>query len=218
MNAVLDPGARGRVFDLARRLGFDGVELDVVRADLLAAGRPRPAGERKTSGLGVPGLVLGEHSDLGGIADADPAVAARAREDVARAIAWAVELRAGAPLVPCFGRAELHDSTDVERPGYAFRAICSDASDAGVVLCYEGTLPADGIRALAGAISSPAFGCYFDVANVVVRGMDSATEIRALGPLIRRVHFKDARVTAGDCPLGLGSVDFTETARALDEI
>ncbi len=32
------------------------------------------------------------------------------------------------------------------------------------------------------------------------------------------MHFKDARVTAGDCPLGLGSVDFAESARALDEI
>ena len=69
-----------------------------------------------------------------------------------------------------------------------------------------------------GLVGSQAFGCYFDLANVVAGGMDSATEIRALGPLIRRVHFKDARVTAGDCPPGLGWVDFAASSEALDEI
>jgi sugar phosphate isomerase/epimerase len=48
--------------------------------------------------------------------------------------------------------------------------------------------------------------------------MDSATELRALGPLARRVHFKDARVRTGDCPPGTGRVDFVESARALDDI
>ena len=79
MNPVLDAGARGRVFDLARKLTFDGVELVVGRADLAADGLRRLVREKTTSGLEVPSLVLGEHSDLGGIADADPAVAARAR-------------------------------------------------------------------------------------------------------------------------------------------
>jgi sugar phosphate isomerase/epimerase len=48
--------------------------------------------------------------------------------------------------------------------------------------------------------------------------MDSGTELRALGSLVRRVHFKDARVQTGDCPPGLGRVDFGDSARALDEI
>ena len=85
MNPVLDAGAHGRVFDLARRLRFDGVELVVGRADLAADGLNRLVQEKKTSGLEVPSLVLGEHSDRGGIADADPHVAASAREDVERA-------------------------------------------------------------------------------------------------------------------------------------
>jgi sugar phosphate isomerase/epimerase len=48
--------------------------------------------------------------------------------------------------------------------------------------------------------------------------MDTATELRALGDLVKRVHLKDVRVRVGDCPPGLGRVDFAETARALDEI
>ena len=101
--------------------------------------------ERAASGLDVPSLVLGELSDLGGIADADPAVAEAARRDVERAIAWAAELGAGAILVPFFGRGELHDEADLDRAADAFRALCRTAADADVVLCYEGTLPAEAI-------------------------------------------------------------------------
>jgi sugar phosphate isomerase/epimerase len=219
MNAVLEPSARGGVFETARRLTFDGVEIDVGREELGSHDRLASLlRERAASGLDVPSLVLGELSDRGGIADADPGVAEAARFDVERAITWASELGAGAILVPFFGRGELHDEADLDRAAGAFRGLCRTAGDADVVLCYEGTLPAEAIQTLAGRVASRAFGCYFDLANVVARGMDSATEIRALGSLVRRVHLKDVRVTVGDCAPGLGSVDFAESARALDEI
>jgi sugar phosphate isomerase/epimerase len=219
MDQVLAPAAGGGAFDLARRLTFAGVELVVRRDELSSRDRLEQLREEKAaSGLDVPSLVLGEHSDRGGIADADPAVAERARRDVERAIGWASELEAGAILVPFFGRAELRDGADLDRAANAFRTLCTAAGEVGVVLCYEGTLPAEAILALADRVSSQAFGCYFDLANVLPRGMDTATEIRSLGPLIRRVHFKDVRKTVGDCRPGLGWVDFAETASALDEI
>jgi L-ribulose-5-phosphate 3-epimerase len=216
MDPVVQATDDDELFRRARRIGFAGVEVVLSRRapdrleGLLLASRDH--------GLAVPSLVLGEHSDLGGIADTDAAVAERARNDVERAIEWAVELGAELLLVPFFGRAELRDDTDLERTADAFRPLCRLAEERGITLCYEGTLPADRILALAERIGSRAFGCYFDLANVVVRGMDSATELRMLGTLVRRVHFKDARVQTGDCPPGLGRVDFAESARALDEI
>jgi L-ribulose-5-phosphate 3-epimerase len=219
MDPVLEPSARGRIFELARQLTFSGVELVVQRDELASRDRLEHLLQEQTAaGLDVPSLVLAEHSDRGGIADADRIVAESAREDVKCAIGWASELRAGAILVPFFGRAELRGEADVDRATDAFRTLCRMAEEAGVVLCYEGTLPANAIHALAHRIASRAFGCYFDVANVLPRGMDTATEIRSLGSLIRRVHFKDVRVAVGDCPPGLGWVDFAEAAKALDEI
>jgi len=219
MDAVLASSDDAEVFARARRLGFGGVEVIVRRNQLAAADRLE--GLRRASlerGLAIPSLVLGEHSDLGGIADLDPAVAASARTDVERAIRWAAELGCEAILVPFFGRAELTSDGDVDRAAERFRSLCELAGAAGVTLLYEGTLPAAGIRALAERVSSPWFGCYFDLANVVPRGMDTATEIRALGSLIRRVHVKDVRVRVGDSRLGLGRVDFGASAHALAEI
>jgi sugar phosphate isomerase/epimerase len=216
MTDVLPSAGDRQLFDRAKRLGFAGVEVIVSRSDLGRIDSVLEAQAR--TGLAVPSLVLGEHSDLGGIADADPAVAARAAEDVRRAIGWSARLGADALLIPFFGRAELRDEADLERAAAAFRPLCELAAEWGVALLYEGTLPAEPIRRLAAQVGSPAFGCYFDYANVVVRGMDAATELRALGDLVRRIHLKDARARVNDVAPGLGLVDFAESAKALDEI
>ena len=70
MDPVLEPSAGGRVFDLARRLTFAGVELVVHRDELGSRERlEQLRAEKAEAGLEVPALVLAEHSDLGGIAD-----------------------------------------------------------------------------------------------------------------------------------------------------
>jgi L-ribulose-5-phosphate 3-epimerase len=216
MTDVLPSADDGQLFRRAKRLGFAGVEVILQRSRPARIESVRRA--QAETGLAVPSLVLGEHSDLGGIADTDPAVSASAADDVRRAIDWVVELGGNALLVPFFGRAELRDDADVERAAAAFRPLCATAADRGVTLLFEGTLPAEPIRGLAARVDSSAFGCYFDYANVVSRGMDTAAELRALGDLVRRVHLKDVLATVNDCPPGLGLVDFAESAKALDEI
>jgi sugar phosphate isomerase/epimerase len=219
MQAVLRTVRDEETFARAKRLGFTGVEVVPSRAELERGDRlERLRRARDETGLEVPSLVLGEHSDLGGIADPDSVVAEQARAEVARALDWAVALGADAILVPFFGRAELVDDSDLDRAAAAFQPLCRLAGQRGVTLCYEGTLPAGRILTLSERVGSRAFGCYFDLANPVVRGLDTATEIRDLVGLIRRVHFKDTRVTAGDCVPGRGRVDFGESYEALREI
>ena len=218
MDPVL-PGAGDETFRLAKRLGFAGVEVVTSRDDLRSPERLESLHRASAdTGLAVPSLVLAEHSEQGGAADGDPLVAERAREGIERAVDWAAELGAGAILLPFFGRAELIDDADLDRAAAALSPLCELAGERGVTLCYEGTLPANRIRMLAERVGSRAFGCYFDLANPVARGMDSATEIRALGDLVRRVHFKDTRVRVGDCRPGFGLVDFVASREALQEI
>jgi sugar phosphate isomerase/epimerase len=219
MDPVLAGADDDRTFRIAKRLGFSGVEVVVSREELRA--RHRLDELRRAAagtGLAVPSIVLGEHSEVGGIADSDPAVAEQAREDIERAVRWASELGADVILVPFFGRAELVDDADVDRAAAGLRPLCEQAAGGEVTLCYEGPLAAQRISGLAARVGSAAFGCYFDLANPVPRGMDTATEIRALGDLVRRVHFKDARVQVSDVQPGLGLVDFHASSEALAEI
>jgi sugar phosphate isomerase/epimerase len=208
----------GAVFERAHRVGFAGVEVVLQRDDLRSRRLESLRRAMETTGVEIPSLVLGVHNEDGGIADADPAVAARAADQTRTAIAWAAELGADVVLVPFFLRGELVERADVGRCAAGFAALCPTAAAVGVTLCYEGTLPAEAVLELAHLVDSPAFGCYFDLANPVVSGLDPATEARRLGRLVRRVHFKDARTRRGDCQPGLGRVDYAECARALTQI
>lgn len=215
--ALMDAVADGDVFEIADRLGFSGVEVSLRREELRAEGPGRLRAKLGSRSLEIHALVLGEHNH-GGIADADPNVASAATEDVRLAIEWAADLGAEVILVPFFMRGELVGQDAFDRCGAAFAALCPRAAERGITLCFEGLLPANDIRLLAERVGSPAFGCYFDLANPLRRGLDSPTEIRALRELVRRVHIKDMRVTPGDVHPGLGQVDFAECARALTEI
>jgi sugar phosphate isomerase/epimerase len=219
--ALMDSAlAMGDVVAEARRLGFSGVELTTTREQLRAAnggdvGRLRR--QAAAASVEIHALVLGEHND-GGIAAADPHTAEAAAEDVRLAIGTAAELGADVVLVPFFLDAELRTEEDFDRCADAFAALCPVAAERGVTLCFEGLLPADCIRELAARSESPAFGCYFDLANPLRRGLDPPTELRALGSLVRRVHVKDMLVRPGDVHPGRGRVDFAECARVLAEI
>ena len=204
----------------AARLGFDGVELTLTRSQLRTADSAwvrDAAAAAKAGGLVVHALVLGEHN-RGGIASDDPGTAVAAEEEVRLAIGVASELGADVVLVPFFLAAELHTDDDFDRCARAFGRICPAAAERGVKLCFEGLLPAERIRTLARRAASPGFGCYFDLANPIRRGLDPPTELRALGALVERVHLKDILVRAGDVHPGRGRVDFGECAQALAEI
>jgi len=220
MDSVLAVRDERHAFAQAARIGFGGVEVGLTRAQLrdpdgerlAALGRAKAA-----SGLAIPSLVLGEHND-GGLASPDVGVVTAASEDVRLALRWAAVLGTDVVLVPFFLRNEIVTEADFDRCVAALRELCPLAEEIGVALCFEGLLPAGRIRLLAERVGSPAFGCYFDLANPVSRGLDSPTEIRALGGLIRRVHLKDTLARRGDCRPGLGRVDFPECARALLEL
>jgi sugar phosphate isomerase/epimerase len=219
MEHLLRGGDDAERFASARRLGFDGVEVCVHRAELRAADRARLENLKRAkaaSGLAIPSLVLIEHNN-GGIASSDEAAARAARQDIGQCIEWAAELGAAVILVPFFGKGEITTEAGFARATNAFRELCPAAQKCGVTLCYEGTHSAGDIRRMAEKVGNPAFGCYFDLANVVWRGMDTATEVRGLGRLIRQVHMKETRVGPGDCRPGLGRVHYSESARALHE-
>jgi len=208
------------VFTAAARSGFSGVELVLERAQLRRADPGHVARLRRSADAGfleIHALVLGEHNH-GGIAAADADTAASAALDVEIALGWASELGADVLLLPFFMEAELVTEADFDRCADAFAALCPRAAERGITLCFEGLLPAGRIRALAERVASPAFGCYFDLANPLRRDLDPAAELHSLRELVRRVHVKDSLAAVGDARPGRGLVDFAACAGALREI
>jgi sugar phosphate isomerase/epimerase len=204
----------------ADRLGFSGLELTVTRAQLRSSdGREveRLRRQAEAASLEIHALVIGDHN-RGGIASGDRHTAESAAEEVRLAIGLASEFGADIVLIPFFLDAEIRTDADFDRCADALGALCPDAAGRGVTLCFEGLLPAERVKELARRVSSPAFACYFDLANPLRRGLDPPTEIRALGPLVRRVHIKDMLVRPGAVRPARGRVDFAECARALNEV
>ena len=206
-------------FKHAARLGFLGVEAEITRADLQDPKSPRlaalKAAKEKTR-LEIPSLCLGEYNGL--IAREDKTERDTAIAEIKRAVDWAVELGATVILLPFFFAGELKTDADFERAADGFKKLCAVAEPKGVKITYEGTYTAEQMQALAEAVASPAFGDYFDLANVVWLGMDTAGQIRKRGPLIVQIHFKETREGPGDCRPGKGRVNYEASADALKEI
>jgi sugar phosphate isomerase/epimerase len=208
------PDDLGR-FQAARRLGLHGLEIMLTRQQLRDGGRLDMLVEAKTaSGLDIPSLMLFEHNG-GGIASADEATAAAADEDVRIAVRWAQAVGARHILVPFFVSADLETPNDIARAIHGFARLLPEAEAHGVHLLIESTLPARDLLAMADALRHAHFGVYFDVANMVARGMDTVAEIHAQAPLIRQVHFKDTGLRPGDGVLGTGLVDYPACVTAL---
>jgi len=206
-------------FQHAARLGFLGVEPELRREDLQDAKSSRLAAlksAREKTKLAIPSLCLGEYNGL--IAKEDKTERAAAIAEIKRAVDWAVELGAKVILVPFFFAGELKTEEDFARAADGFKQICAVAEKKGVKVAYEGTYPAEKLLALARAVGSVAFGDYFDLANVVWLGMNTADQIRKRGALIAQVHFKESLEGPGDCRPGKGRVDYAASAEALKEI
>lgn len=211
---VHDDAAR---FQLARELGFVGVEPDFPRGDLGGGTQARLKSLRdaaRHTGLAIPSVCFGAYHGL----IAKPQPTQPAINEILTGLDWAKALGATVALVPFFGDGELKTQDDFNAAVAGFRQLCAKGEKLGITITYEGTYDSAMSKRLAAAIGSLAFGIYFDLANVVWLGMDGPAEILALGSLIKQVHLKETRVGPGDCHPGQGRVKYAESAAALKKI
>lgn len=175
---------------LARRLGFDGVQVS------LATGRPRaPIGpevvaqylsESRQQGLPLVSTCLNIlHTNY---LKSDALGPQRVFEGIALTRALGLEVM----LLPFFDAGALTTTAEMDRVGDILRELGPDAAKAGVVLGLENTISArDNVRIMDRA-QSPSVRVYYDVGNSTGQGFDVVDEIRWLGrERICEVHLKD---------------------------
>jgi L-ribulose-5-phosphate 3-epimerase len=203
---------------LARKLGFDGVQISLghdgvtTAADHLPLANPKTQqaylAEAKRAGIPITSVCLEilhhnylKHDPLG-------------QHWVAEAIPAAKALGVRVILLPFFGNGALTTPAEMDFTGDALREIAPAAEKLGIILGLEDTISAkDNVRIMERS-KSPAVLTYYDVGNSTRNGFDVLSEIKWLGrDRICEVHLKD-----NPHYLGQGTVDFGKVVRLLHEI
>lgn len=209
--------------ELARRLGFDYLELSVDESDERLARLDASSVERRELGAairetGVPvfSICLSAHRRYA-LGSADPAIRERAQRIFEAAINLASEL--GSRVVQVAGYTVYYedvkpDSLDRYVAGLARGAQA--AARAGVMLGIE-NMDTVGIASLGDAlnvveqVASPWLQLYPDLGNLIERGQDPLAELDLARGRMVALHAKDAR--PGEprrVPFGEGGVPFKE--------
>jgi len=202
-----------RSFEVAKRLGLDGVQVntggvqnnmhlrnpEVQRQFLEAANK---------NGMEIASLCL---LDLNKVPyKNDP----RAVQWVTDSIDVAKAMNIPIVMIPFFGKADLrNDKQGTDVVVKQLRKVVPKAEKAGVVLGIESYLSAEQHMDIINRVGSPNVKVYYDLGNSHKRGYDIYEEIRWLGAKnLCEFHAKDYNYIFGQ-----GKVDFPKARQAMDD-
>jgi L-ribulose-5-phosphate 3-epimerase len=195
---------------LAKRIGFDGVQISIGRQMQLkdAALQRAYLDEAKRVQFPIASVCL-DILHVNGL-KSDPL----GQRWVAESIPIAKAMGVRVILLPFFGKWALKTTDEMDYVGAALREIAPEAEKAGIILGLEDTISAkDNVRIMERA-KSPSVLTYYDVGNSTLHGFDILEEIRWLGrERICEVHLKD-----NPNYLGKGKIDFPAVVDALADI
>ena len=169
---------------LAKRLGFDGVEVSLGRKPVdgklpldNSETQARYLDEAKKHKLHLAGTCLDilhvnylKNAKLG-------------QEWVAHGIQITRKLDARVMLLPFFGKGALTNHQEMDYVGDALKDLAPLAEKAGIILGLENTISAEDNVRIMDRVRSKALLVYYDVGNSTLGGFDVVKEIRWLGKL-----------------------------------
>ncbi|REJ66988.1 MAG: sugar phosphate isomerase/epimerase [Planctomycetota bacterium] len=214
-------------FELQRKLGFDGAEMNAPLHSKATYDQAEVLSASQATGLPIHGVVDSWHW-VYRLSSPDPEMRAKGREGLTRAIKDSHHYGGSTVLlVPgrVTGDDENHDHV-WQRSIEEIRKVLPLASRLGIRILIENVWNGfcekpEQARDYIDEIDSPWVGYYFDIGNHQKFG-PSHEWIRVLGRRIVKLDAKDWGKDKGgsgfDCKLGEGDVDWKEVRRALDDI
>ncbi len=210
-----------QVFDAAKALGFDGVELG-VRGDTYiwtelwdANGRKALMERSRRTGVEIASICLHTFWKIS-FADTDVAHRTTAKDIVLHTLKAATELGARAILIPVTNPNQLppeqaHAYWVEETKAVAYEAQRHEVRIGLELVGRSHAKTGQDILNLIEAVGSPKVGAYFDCGNSKSLGGDPVQDIHLLKDRIVQVHVKDP----GGNLLGQGRVDLKGCIEAL---
>lgn len=204
-------------FELARRIGLDGVQVDFGRLKEGVTTLPLFGEAHQDAilaaaakhGVAIASLAMGVLNSVPYKSDT------AAEQWVLDSVRVMQRMKARVALLAFFSQGDLVDDpagvTEVIR---RLKKLAPRAESAGLVYGIESWLKAPELERILDAVNSPAIKVYYDVGNMQKVAEDVGAAIRRLGrERICEVHLKDY-----DDLYGKGSMDFPNVRRALDAI
>ncbi len=203
-------------FELAARIGLDGVQVDYGWPED-GGGRPPLLAEAKQDEIMAAAThhgVLISSLALGAVNRTPYKSAPEAEQWVLDSIAVMRRMKIRVVLLPFFNKDDLiGDPAGTEEVIRRLRRLAPRAAEAGVIFGIESWLKVPDLERILDAVKSPAIQVYYDVGNMQKVGEDYAAAIRHFGhERICEVHLKDQ-----DDLYGKGSMNFPVVRAALDD-
>jgi sugar phosphate isomerase/epimerase len=186
-------GANPASVPLAKRLGFDGVQVSFGRT--IADGKmpvdnpeviARYLSLAHENSIPIDGTCVDRLHDNGLKSDKI------APKWVLDSIRLTRQLGTQVLLVPFFGRWALQTQAEKDYTADALRELAPEAEKAGVILGLEDTISAEDNVRIMDKVASKHLLVYYDVGNSTNNGFDPVREIRWLGKSrICQIHLKD---------------------------
>jgi L-ribulose-5-phosphate 3-epimerase len=203
------------VFDLAAKIGLDGVQLGIANDDqqTLRLRRREVQQEYVAAARRAGVAIVGGACQFRRPLKTEP-VAAIVLHDWIEVIH---NVGGKVLLVPFFGKANIVDvnvKEEFDRLVAVLKELGPRAEKLGVTLGLENTLSAADNMKILDAVASPAVRIYYDIGNSTQNGYPVVQEIRMLGKdRICEMHIKD-----GKNLLGHGQIDLPAVAEAVRAI
>ncbi len=202
-------------FELAARIGLDGVQVDFGRPKegattlplLDEAHQDKILAAAAQHRVAIASLAMGVLNNVPYKSDAN------AEQWVLASVGVMQRLKIRLALLAFFGNGDLiDDPAGVNETIRRLKKLAPRAEAAGLVYGIESWLKAPELERILDAVNSPAIKVYYDVGNMQKVGEDVGVAIRRLGrERICEVHFKDY-----DDLYGKGSMNFPNVRTALD--
>jgi L-ribulose-5-phosphate 3-epimerase len=208
-------GAKPEAVALAKKLGFDGVQLSFGRRlvdDKLPVDNPELIAEYKKLSaehkIPLDGTCVDRLHENG--IKSDPLAVKWIRDSIRLTKDLGVQVL----LIPMFGKWAILSPAERDYVGDAMRDLGPEAEKAGVILGLEDTISAEDNVRIMERSRSKAVSVYYDVGNSTRNGFDVVKEIRWLGKSrICQIHLKDNPGYMGE-----GKIDFPEVVKAIRDI